>query len=461
MDPTTLLSQTSFDTLARAESSIAKGQGRPNVGSERTSKADRISAVKSQLQALKSTSSVASKKNSTGSNNDPVGRIERPRKTSPPPKRMSKSAPAEQSSKKPVSRYREAVEVNIPKARDPRFDPAAGVVNESQLKKNYAFLNEYKEKEIGALKEEVKKARESVKGGAGLDRDVQEMERVLKRMVSGIFKKSPYDLVSLWECNAECGGYPSVAQFGFGDVFHCYFFLLLWICRKGRYSHRCPNLSTVLCSTRANLTITTRIPSSPQLPTSSPITHLTASETNHHHLGITKTKPRCKRSLCGPHRRTQKERARIHQARQNALFPQKMLVPPFHYPASLSPPDKFEPPRWVRLFFSPRSLTKQQLQSHSRTKEDGTYGQILKAGREGARCCISTQEETQGGEREEEYALGATWGRCMIGMLNPMILLYHVYQKDILFLNTFVFLSWDEKGSKESTQLDHFTVMAS
>lgn len=189
IDPTTLLSQTSFDTLARAEFSIAKGRSRPKAGSESASKADRISAIKSQLQALKPISSLASKKTGSGSNSDSIGKVERPRKTSPP-KRASKSAPAEQSSKKPVSRYREAVEVNTPKARDPRFDPAAGAVNESQFKKNYAFLNEYKEKEIGALKEEIKK-RKSTKGGAGLERDTQEIEKVLKRMVSGIFEIFP------------------------------------------------------------------------------------------------------------------------------------------------------------------------------------------------------------------------------------------------------------------------------
>lgn len=185
IDPTTLLSETSFGTLARAESSITKERNRSKAGSVSISKADRISAVKSQLQTLKSTSSLASKKNSTWSNNDPISKVERPRKTSPPPKRASKSAPAEQSSKKPVSRYREAVEVNIPKARDPRFDSATGGVNESQFKKNYAFLNEYKEKEIGTLKEEIKKTkRKSMKGGAGLKRDTQELERALKRMES-------------------------------------------------------------------------------------------------------------------------------------------------------------------------------------------------------------------------------------------------------------------------------------
>ncbi|KAF8457936.1 hypothetical protein BGX38DRAFT_1154530 [Terfezia claveryi] len=185
IDRMTLLSQTSFGTLARAESSINKERNRSKAGSESTSKADRISAVKSQLQAFKSTSSLASKKNSTWSNNDPISKAERLRKTSPPPKRASKSAPTEQSSKKPVSRYREAVEVNIPKARDPRFDSATGGVNEIQFNRNYAFLNEYKEKEIVTLKKEIKKTkRKSTKGGAGLKRDTQEMERALKRMES-------------------------------------------------------------------------------------------------------------------------------------------------------------------------------------------------------------------------------------------------------------------------------------
>ena len=164
------------------KSSDFDARSRSKAKSESTSKADRISVVKSQLQVLKPGPPFARK--TTGNNNSSISKVERLRKTSPP-KRVSKSAPAEQSSKRPVSRYREAVEVNVPKARDPRFDSAAGAVNESQFKKNYAFLNEYKEKEIGALKEEIKEAkRKSTKGGTSLGRDAQEMERVLKRMVS-------------------------------------------------------------------------------------------------------------------------------------------------------------------------------------------------------------------------------------------------------------------------------------
>lgn len=175
IDATAVLSHTSFGTLAKAESAIAQKRSRTTRVSE-TSKENRISAVKSQLQAL----NLPTTSKKTGSNSTPI-KPDRPEKPIPP-KRTSKSAPAEQTSKRPVSRYRDAVELNNPKARDPRFDDAAGNVNEAQFKKNYAFLKEYKEAEIGALKEEIGKRRKKKKQGG--DEELEELERVLKRLVS-------------------------------------------------------------------------------------------------------------------------------------------------------------------------------------------------------------------------------------------------------------------------------------
>ena len=59
------------------------------------------------------------------------------------------------------------METSAPKARDPRFDPASGAVNERQLAKNYAFLNDYKDKEMDVLRGEIEKLkRKRVKGAA-------------------------------------------------------------------------------------------------------------------------------------------------------------------------------------------------------------------------------------------------------------------------------------------------------
>lgn len=79
-------------------------------------------------------------------------------------KRTSKHAPQEQSSKRPVSRRREVVSVeNKRVVRDPRFDPVVGGgarVNEARAKKAYAFLDEYREKELAELRVQAKKAKD-------------------------------------------------------------------------------------------------------------------------------------------------------------------------------------------------------------------------------------------------------------------------------------------------------------
>ena len=72
--------------------------------------------------------------------------------------RTNKHAPAEQSSKKPVSRRREVVAVPQVAARDPRFDPAtAGPVDEDKARRAYAFLDEYRDAEMARLQEALRK----------------------------------------------------------------------------------------------------------------------------------------------------------------------------------------------------------------------------------------------------------------------------------------------------------------
>lgn len=72
------------------------------------------------------------------------------------PKR-SKHAPAELSSKQRVSTVREIEGLGTKYKdsslyRDIRFDPAYGKADLEQIRKNYAFLDEYREKELGQMK---------------------------------------------------------------------------------------------------------------------------------------------------------------------------------------------------------------------------------------------------------------------------------------------------------------------
>lgn len=64
------------------------------------------------------------------------------------------------SSKRPVSRKRDFGEpTHKTVARDPRFDPLAGDVNERLIRKAYGFINEYRASEIADLKVRVRKAK--------------------------------------------------------------------------------------------------------------------------------------------------------------------------------------------------------------------------------------------------------------------------------------------------------------
>ncbi|KAM7208787.1 protein of unknown function (DUF947) domain containing protein [Naviculisporaceae sp. PSN 640] len=82
------------------------------------------------------------------------------------PKRTSKHAPVEMTSKKPVSRKRDFIEVHHkPQPRDPRFGPLgpghgySAPLDEAKLRKAYSFLDEYQESEMKQLKEAIKKTK--------------------------------------------------------------------------------------------------------------------------------------------------------------------------------------------------------------------------------------------------------------------------------------------------------------
>ncbi|KAK2601937.1 rRNA biogenesis protein rrp36 [Conoideocrella luteorostrata] len=126
------LSSVSFGVLARAQSSIHKSKSsQPSDGQEQQ-----------QPAFLKDAS--------------------KPPKKGPKPKRSSKHAPQEQTSKRPVTRMREIIPDTRRKARDPRFDPTiVGKVDEGKARKAYAFLDEYRESEMADLRGQIKKTKNS------------------------------------------------------------------------------------------------------------------------------------------------------------------------------------------------------------------------------------------------------------------------------------------------------------
>ena len=74
--------------------------------------------------------------------------------------RSSKHAPAEMSSKKAVSRKREAIPVTKREYRDPRFEVLSGPLDESKIKRNYSFLEGYRDDEMKLLKDEIRKSKD-------------------------------------------------------------------------------------------------------------------------------------------------------------------------------------------------------------------------------------------------------------------------------------------------------------
>ncbi|KAI9898241.1 hypothetical protein N3K66_006601 [Trichothecium roseum] len=102
--------------------------------------------------------------------------------------RSSKHAPQEVSSKRPVARGRRDIVARDEdparrgrgEARDPRFDPAVSsgnsrAVQEIKARKAYAFLDEYRESEMAALRQEAKKTRDPAAKEA-LKRKLMSME---------------------------------------------------------------------------------------------------------------------------------------------------------------------------------------------------------------------------------------------------------------------------------------------
>ncbi|ETL43570.1 hypothetical protein, variant [Phytophthora nicotianae] len=80
-----------------------------------------------------------------------------------PARRANKNQPLELSSKRAVGRFRQVVDVKKRRVLDPRFEAQSGRLNEELFSKSYAFLDEYKQRELQELKQQLKKSKSSAK----------------------------------------------------------------------------------------------------------------------------------------------------------------------------------------------------------------------------------------------------------------------------------------------------------
>ncbi|KAI4523067.1 DUF947-domain-containing protein [Schizophyllum commune Loenen D] len=106
-------------------------------------------------------------------------------------KRSSKHAPAEMSSKKPVTRRRQVVDVPNLTPRDPRFLPVTGELKPDKFKQSYSFLADMHRNEFTTLRENLSRARKLLANSPRhlreeRAREVETLERALKKAESQV-----------------------------------------------------------------------------------------------------------------------------------------------------------------------------------------------------------------------------------------------------------------------------------
>ncbi|KAJ2076784.1 rRNA biogenesis protein rrp36 [Coemansia sp. RSA 988] len=127
--------------------------------------------------------------------------------------RESKKMPSMMSSKRPVSRFRQVIDMPNPRSRDPRFDSLSGHLNEDLFEKSYEFLEKQQQEEMDELRKQagklkhknpnearrIQKALGSMQSQAAAKqqkRRMQELKRTHRKMETEAVKqgKTPYFL---------------------------------------------------------------------------------------------------------------------------------------------------------------------------------------------------------------------------------------------------------------------------
>ncbi|XP_011072158.1 ribosomal RNA processing protein 36 homolog [Sesamum indicum] len=107
--------------------------------------------------------------------------------------RANKNRPMEMSSKKPVSRFREVIQVPKKVVRDPRFESLCGNLDVDGFKKRYNFLYE---NILPAEKEELKKQMKKAKDPEAIKELKYRMARVDKELKSAVTKRTEKDILA-------------------------------------------------------------------------------------------------------------------------------------------------------------------------------------------------------------------------------------------------------------------------
>ncbi|KAL3833551.1 hypothetical protein ACJIZ3_008287 [Penstemon smallii] len=107
--------------------------------------------------------------------------------------RANKNRPMEMSSKKPVSRFREVLQVPKKVVRDPRFESLCGTLDVDGFKKRYNFIYESTlPAEKAELKKQVKEAKDPEAKGEIKDR----LSRIDRELKSAARKRTEKDILA-------------------------------------------------------------------------------------------------------------------------------------------------------------------------------------------------------------------------------------------------------------------------
>ncbi|KAK6521556.1 rRNA biogenesis protein rrp36 [Arthrobotrys conoides] len=186
-DVTADIAAISFGALAKAQRSLKRKRDEPedDISDQSDSKpevsngrdprnAARLAEIKGRMQALPADSKSSFAESLRKAREKRKDRESHDSRS----KRSSKHAPTEMSSKKAVSRRRIVVDMPADTTRDPRFDWAgqSGAVNMDKIAKNYDFLDDYRDSEIKALRQEAVKEKNPIRK--------RELENTLKSLES-------------------------------------------------------------------------------------------------------------------------------------------------------------------------------------------------------------------------------------------------------------------------------------
>ena len=180
--PQNELQSISFGALADAQDALPQANDNSLTSKQLGSgpeKTDKLKALRERLGELHAKSTKQSNISTEGKEHK-----------SSIAQRTSKHAPPEQTSRRQVSRYRDVVDTSHifdpNKTRqklqgDPRFNAAAGSIDHEKVRRTYAFLNDYAEKELQDLKNTLAEGKKRKRGKMSEDEQAELKKEIVRR----------------------------------------------------------------------------------------------------------------------------------------------------------------------------------------------------------------------------------------------------------------------------------------